>query len=405
MSELSGSKGNSKQLLKDMIRKLHAGAKVDEVKEQFKEVLAKIGPADIAQTEEELIQEGLPREEIRRLCEVHLALFKEPMAKAEALAPPGHPIHTLMEEHRILLRFADDIRESSQKVKQAKDFGSVHNETERLDHSAEHLKDSDSHYAREENVLFPHLEKHGVTQPPAVMWSEHNEIRGVEKNLYELLGMRGSMAFQDFSRELANLTGSLADMLESHFYKENKILFPTALEVIEANEWPGIRKEFDELGYCCFTPEYAREAIVREETGAPRSAPEGQISFETGDFSREELEALLNTLPVDITFVDREDRVRYFSQAKERIFPRTKAVIGRTVQQCHPQKSLHVVNQIVDDFKNGRRDVAEFWINVNERLIYIRYFPVRRNGEYLGTLEVTQDITEMKGIEGEKRLL
>jgi len=131
-----------------------------------------------------------------------------------------------------------------------------------------------------------------------------------------------------------------------------------------------------------------------------------KIIFETGSFAKEELETLLNTLPVDITFVDKNDTVRYFSQTKDRIFPRTKAVIGRKVQQCHPQKSLHVVNKILEDFKNNKGDVAEFWINLNNRLIYIRYFPVRnKNGEYLGCVEVTQDITDMKKIKGEKRLL
>jgi PAS domain S-box-containing protein len=133
---------------------------------------------------------------------------------------------------------------------------------------------------------------------------------------------------------------------------------------------------------------------------------EGMITFETGTFTKEELETLLDTLPVDVTFVDKDDTVRYFSRSKDRIFVRTKAVLGRKVQQCHPQKSVHVVNQILDDFRNGCRDVAEFWLTLNGRLIYIRYFPVRnKNGEYLGCLEVTQDITDIKTIEGEKRLL
>ncbi|MEO0107511.1 MAG: PAS domain-containing protein, partial [candidate division WOR-3 bacterium] len=112
------------------------------------------------------------------------------------------------------------------------------------------------------------------------------------------------------------------------------------------------------------------------------------------------------TLPVDITFVNKDDTVAYFSQTKDRIFTRTKAVIGRKVQQCHPQKSVHVVNQILEDFKNKKRDNANFWINMGGRLIYIRYFAVRnKNGEYLGCLEVTQDITEIQKITGEKRLL
>jgi len=130
------------------------------------------------------------------------------------------------------------------------------------------------------------------------------------------------------------------------------------------------------------------------------------LQFETGSLSKEEVEAILDSLPVDISFVDKEDRVKYFNKAEERIFVRTKAVIGRKVQLCHPQKSVHVVNNILEAFKTGKKDVAEFWIQIGDRLIHIKYFAVRdRNGKYLGTMEVTQDITGIKKIEGEKRLL
>lgn len=130
------------------------------------------------------------------------------------------------------------------------------------------------------------------------------------------------------------------------------------------------------------------------------------LQFETGSLSKEELQGVLNTLPVDITFVDKEDAVKYFSKGEERIFVRTKAVIGRKVQQCHPQKSVHIVNKIVEAFKTGKKNVAEFWIQLGDRLVHIRYFAVRdKDGKYLGTMEVTQDITEIKKIEGERRLL
>lgn len=130
------------------------------------------------------------------------------------------------------------------------------------------------------------------------------------------------------------------------------------------------------------------------------------MHFETGTLSKEEVEAIFNALPVDITFVDKEDKVKYFSKSEGRIFVRTSAVIGRKVQKCHPQKSVHVVNRILDAFKAGGKNVAEFWIDFKDRLVYIRYFPVRdKDGKYLGTLEVTQDITDIKKIEGEKRLL
>lgn len=397
---------NKKKALKELIEKLHAGAKPEEIKERFKEFLKDVGPTEISQVEEELIKEGMPREKIQKLCELHLAVFRESLEKEKILAPPGHPIHILMEEHKILLKFAEKLKDNAKEMRGAKDFDSAGKMMKQLSHIVEHVKESESHYLREENVLFPYLEKHGITQPPAIMWMEHDKIREIKKNIYKLRDTHDSMVFQDFAKQLEDVAISLADMLSNHFYKENHILFPTALKVIVENEWKNIRDQFDELGYCSFTPEYAR--ITTEEIEAPTSKPgaEGVASFETGNLSKEEIEAIFNTLPVDITFVDKDDTVRYFSQSKDRIFVRTKAVLGRKVQQCHPQKSIHMVNQILEDFKSGKTDVAEFWINFEGRLIHIRYFPVRNeNGEYLGCIEVTQDITDIKKIEGEKRLL
>ena len=132
-----------------------------------------------------------------------------------------------------------------------------------------------------------------------------------------------------------------------------------------------------------------------------------QVALETGSLTFAELDAVLNTLPIDISFVDADDTVRYYNEpAGGRIFPRTKGVIGRRVQDCHPQKSVEKVEQILTDFRAGRRESAEFWIELKGRLTFIRYFPVRDHaGGYLGCLELTQDITEIKRIEGEKRLL
>ena len=391
-------------MIKEVIKALHAGAHPDEVKERFKEALENIGPLEISKVEEELIEEGMPREEVRKLCDVHLAVFRESLEREKALVPVGHPIYILMEEHKIILQTATELKNVAQKIKEAKDFTSVSREMEQLRHIEEHLKDSESHYIREENVLFPYLEKHGVTQPPAIMWMEHDEIREIEKGLYKLIDEYQSMAFSDFSKQLEEAATSLANLLSSHIYKENNILYPTVLRVITESEWKNAREQFDELGYCCFTP---GEAIGEKVKVAKEvKEQEGATAFETGSMTKEELEAVLNALPVDITFVDKEDTVRYFNQPKERLFPRAKAVIGRKVQQCHPQKSIHLVNQILSDFKSGRRDSAEFWINLGERKVYIRYFAVRdKAGKYLGTLEATQDITEIKKIEGEKRLL
>jgi len=309
-----------------------------------------------------------------------------------------------MEEHRILQEFSEKLGDIARHVGRE---GKLEPATlSQLKHIEEHFRESESHYVREENVLFPYLEKHGVTEPPAVMWMEHNQIREIKKKLYKLIESREEMGFGDFANQLNEVASSLAALLRNHFHKENNILFPVSLRLLSDEEWRDVRQQFDELGYCCFTPEGAIGRVEEVEAPALKPEVEGEIAFETGALSREELEAILDTLPVDITFVDKDDTVKYFNQSKERIFPRTKAVIGRNVQKCHPQKSIHIVNRIIEDFKAGRRDVAEFWIQHRGHFIHIRYFPVRnRDGEYLGVLEVTQDITDIKKLEGEKRLL
>ena len=404
MSEQFGA--NKRQMLKQLLKRLHEGAPQTEVEVEFRKLAKEITPVDIAQVEEELIKEGLAREEIQRLCDVHLAVMRESLEAERLTVPSGHPLHILMEEHRLLLEFAGKLKEVAGKIRETGSSAIASAEMEHLAHIVQHLKDSESHYTREENVLFPLLEKHGITQPPAIMWMEHDKIRAIKKELYQVVEGVKNTAFADFAKRLDRVSLELAEMFSSHFFKENNILFPTALKVITEGEWQDIRQQFDELGYCCFTPEPARVSPAGAPSQKVSPQVEGMVALEVGSLSTEELEAVLNTLPVDITFVDKDDTVRYFSQSKDRIFARTKAVIGRKVQQCHPQKSVHLVNQILSDFKAGKRDSAEFWIDLKGRKIYIRYFAVRNKaGKYLGTLEVTQDITDIKKIEGEKRLL
>jgi len=395
---------NRKEELKKLIRSLHKSADPEAAKAKLKSMLGGVSSTEIARVEEELVAEGMPREEIHGLCEVHLALFRDEIEKEKIVAPEGHPVRILMEEHKILLKFTGHLNEVVKHVKKA---GKVSKgEAEHLDHIVEHLKESERHYQREENVLFPLLERHGVTQPPAIMWTEHDRIRQIEKELFAAVESRKEMEFTDFAAKLGDTAIALGAMLSNHFYKENNILFPTALNVAAADEWTDVRRQFDEVGYCCFTPEPATFEAKKSETPSPAQAPAGLIQWETGSFSLVELEAALNTLPVDVTFVDRDDTVRYFSQGKERIFVRAKAIIGRKVQMCHPQKSVHIVNGILEAFKKGTRDVAEFWLTVKGRFILIRYYAVRdKNSSYVGCLEVTQDITEIKKVEGEKRLL
>jgi uncharacterized protein len=392
-----------KKELRKLFEKLDAGAKLSDVEGEFRELIKAVSPTDIAEVEDDLIKKGMPQEQIHKLCDVHMAVLKESMSGERDLAPAGHPINILMEEHKILLGLANEAREISDGLKAGRvNFDDVEG---RLVDVAHHVKDSENHYLREENVLFPYLEKHGITQPPAIMWMEHDKIRELKKNFHNLIGTRKSKDGDEFIKDLDSVSREMVETLSSHYYKENNILFPAGLEVIEDLEWKEIKKQFDELGYCCFTPPSAVKGTQEEEEVEVRMTG-GLVSFETGQLAVEEINGIFNHLPVDITFVGKDDTVSYFSQSPDRIFTRTKAVIGRSVQKCHPDKSIHKVKMIVEDFKAGKRKEASFWINMNGKLIYIRYFPVRnKQGDYLGVLEVTQDITEISKIKGEKRLL
>jgi PAS domain S-box-containing protein len=398
---------DKKALIKEAIRQLHAGVPPEQVKEKFRHVLEGIDSLEIAKIEEELAKEGMKREEMRKLCDVHMAIFKEQLEKQQPNLQPTQPISILMEEHKIMLKLADHLVTAANKILKVTDTRYVTAEIHEVEHLAEDFTDSEKHYLREENVLFPFIEKHGITEPPAVMWLEHNEIRELKKKLPTLIKDLNEAGFQNFKDQLWETAKALGTLLQNHFYKENNILFPAALSVITPQEWVEIRKEFDEIGYCCFTPPELISIVPSTETGqAPTQALEGILQFETGSLTKEQLDGLLNVLPVDITFVDADDTVRYFNKPEDRIFVRAKAVLGRKVRMCHPQKSLHVVSKIVESFKAGKKDAAEFWINLNNRLIHIRFFAVRdNNGKYMGTMEVVQDITKIKQIEGERRLL
>lgn len=401
MTEREETRIDVKQLVKDLIKQLHEGKSPEEVKRQFRNTLQKVSSTQIAQAEQELVREGMPQEDIRRLCNVHLAVFRESLDKQKIELDADHPIYVLMEEHNVILKYIEELKSIIQSVAGAASFDDVANEMHRLGYITEHLMEVEKHNVREENVLFPYLEKHGISEPPAVMWTEHNELKEKKKQLLKLSETHGTIAFKDFAKQLADIGGYITEALSSHVYKENHILYPAALQTIDDGEWREIREQCDELGYCSFTPRY-----VKAEENTEAQASDGTVGFDTGSLTMEEVEGMLNALPVDVTFVDTEDTVRYFNKAEGRVFPRTKAVIGRKVQLCHPPKSIHVVSKVIDDLKNGRRSSADFWIDINQRKIYIRYFPVRgQNGKFLGVMEVTQDITDVKKIEGERRLL
>lgn len=388
-------------VLKEIIKDLHNGKSVEEVKAQFEEAVGNITVAEISQLEQSLMEEeGIPVSEVQRLCSVHTAIFKGSIEEIhrsdQPEDQPGHPIHTFKLENKeidLLVNFKLQLHYERFEKEDSEE--NVYKLLEDLNL----LLDIDKHYSRKENLLFPYLEKYGIYGPTQVMWGVDDGIRdaikGVKQKLMNYNGEKKAV--------LAGVYFVIREVSEMIF-KEEKILFPMALQTLTEDEWVKIAHESDEIGYCLIEPagvwKPERKAIQEEAISA------GLIRLETGILSLKQLELMMNHLPVDITFIDQDDVVRYFSHGKERIFARTKAVIGRTVQNCHPPKSVHIVEELLEDFKSGRKDSEDFWIKFKDKYVYIRYFAVRgEDGEYMGTLEFTQNINPIQEIEGEKRIL
>jgi uncharacterized protein len=396
--QLTNNPSKRQAILKQIFKDLHDGKNVNEVKAHFDAFIGKITIDEISKLQHDF--GDLSFEEMHRLHAKHTEIFRESIEEVEKTykpeEQPGHPIHTFILENKELDKLVNTQLQ-------------VHLEQFEKDDNAENiiklledinlLLDVDKHYSRKENLIFPYLETYGIYGPTNNMWRINDFIRD---------------AIKDAKMKLSSYNGDKQAVIEvlkfviqeviTMIYREENILFPMALNNFTEDEWVKIARESDEIGYCLIVPTevWKPERHALEE----KAISEGFIKMETGMLSLKQLELLLNHLPVDLTFIDQDDVVRYFSHGKERIFARTKAVIGRTVQNCHPPRSVHVVEELLADFKAGRKDTEDFWIKFRDKYVYIRYFAVRdESGKYMGTLEFTQNIDPIKAIEGEKRIM
>ena len=406
MSELINNREYRQKLLKQLIMELHEGKSVEEVKERFAKLIEGVSPSEISAMENALIREGLPVSEVQRLCDVHAAVFKgsiEQIHMAEkAEDNPGHPVFTFKAENRALERLiSKTIRPL---LNELKDNNNDEN-MQKLKEALDKLWEVDRHYLRKENLLFPFMEKYDIVAPPKVMWGVDDEIRADIKEAKRLVAENADISLVSEAVEKA------ISRVEEMIFKEENILFPMVLETLDEDEWLKIAKESDSIGYCLYTPTKEWKPVrvnveKKVQSEGEKPASEGYVKFESGILSFHEIEALLNTLPIDITFVDKDGIVKYFSMGKERIFPRTKAVIGRKVHNCHPPASVHVVEKIVEDLQSGKKEHEDFWIKKGDIYVLIRYFAVKdKNGEFMGILEVSQNIAPIQEITGEKRLV
>ena len=406
MSEIINNSRQRVDKLKELILTLHKDKSATEVQKELTELMGSVPYGEVVQAEEELIHEGLEREEVLKFCDIHTEALKGNIDTSMAKdIPAGHPVDTFLKENKALQTEINAIQHIYHKIASKNENENCNDLLKEIHQHFNNIMDVEKHYVRKENLVFPYLEKNKITGPPMVMWGKHDEIRSFLKSSIQLLREAPGVTKEEVEGFWELMFHQAIKGIEDMFYKEEQILFPMCMDTLTEIEWYEIHTQSAEIGYCLIVPtdEWKPNGTVEENK---ENMSDGKVKLSSGSFTIEELEAMLNSIPQDITFVDKDDKVRYFSQGKERIFERSKVILGREVQYCHPPSSVHIVNQIVTDFKTGAQDEAEFWIKMGGKLIHIAYYAVRnKNNEYIGTVEVSQDITKLNSLEGEQRLL
>ncbi|MCX7024200.1 MAG: DUF438 domain-containing protein [Spirochaetes bacterium] len=404
MSDDRGADGGRQAGLKAIIRKLHDGMPASAVKREFAGLIKGVSAGEVAAMEQALIDEGFPVEEVQRLCEVHVEVFENELRRGGSpKRMPGHPVHTFMAENR------EAARRVSALVRAAWAWRWWGGGRDGAAAALSGLAGIVVHYARKENQLFPFLERVGFTGPSKVMWGKHDEIRAQLKDAEAALGKDAA----GFLKTAKSLASSIRRMI----FMEERILLPNALSRLDARDWAAIRAGEGAIGYAWVRPGAEYDAAIAASASPARSggaAPSGTASspadgiveLGVGRVPLSILDLALKRLSVDISIVDADDRVLYYSDSPDRVFPRSPGVIGRSVQNCHPQKSVATVQRILESFRKKERDSALFWIRMGGRFVVIEYRALYDGaGNYRGTLEISQDAAGIRAMEGERRLL
>ncbi|SFS84747.1 hypothetical protein SAMN05216365_1234 [Porphyromonadaceae bacterium NLAE-zl-C104] len=406
MSEFINNSTQRKEMLRHLLLRLHEGDNPEILRQRLIEVLRSIPYHEVVEVEQELINSNaLSEEEILEFCDLHTAVLDGSIdLQGAKQIPAGHPVDTFKKENTAIRQQIEAYKEIKKKIADITD-AQVTGYVLQLRTIFNNFSDIDKHYKRKEYQLFPFLEKHLITGPPKVMWGKHDETRELLKNSHEALASPISGA-EELKSIVQLVLDHTVEMIAGMIMKEEEILLPMSMDTLTEDEWYKIYQETPEFGYCLIDPEdeWAPGGVKVEKQ---EYVTADAIRLSSGAFNLDELEALFLHLPIDITFVDKNDKVRFFSHSPNRVFERNRSIIGRDVRMCHPPGSVHIVEQILTDFRSGKENKAVFWMsNFQGRFIYIEYSAVRgKEGEYLGVVEVTQDITTMRKLEGDQRLL
>ena len=311
--------------------------------------------------------------------------------------PQGHPVRVYLEENILIKKLFQELFETNME-EDYQTFYNIFNQ----------IGEVEKHFARKENQLFPYLEKYGWTGPSQGMWAFHDQIRE------EIKALRKKVEIKD-STNILNESISLFNSLDHLIQVEEGKLLPRALDMLNEDDWKEMYEGDKEIGWMFASapiqyPEvkeddYVHPSADKKKRKLPFSL-ENRTHFDEGYLTPEHVNFIFKFLPVDITYVDENDIVIFYNRGEDRVFPRSAGIIGREVKFCHPPKSVDQVLKILEEFKAGRQDTAEFWIQFKGKFIHIRYFAVRDEElNYKGVIEMSQDVTDIRKLEGDKRLL
>lgn len=376
----------------------------DKLIDQFAEHCESITPAEVDDALNLLGREGVRFNDEPRVIELYHGLLQEKLAAAERnLYPEGHPVRVYMEENTLIRNLFAKLNRIAPVTEPDRELASA---------LIAELSKVEFHFLRKENQLFPLLEKHGWDSPSKNMWALHDEIRAQLKTARTLV-VDGPM--DQLNRCLGPMQSDMTRLISI----EEGTLLPNAMELLEEREWEEMREGDSEIGWMFVEEpamfptqaatkaeeEYVHPSQLTEASELP-NITEQMSHYDEGYMTPDQVNLLLKVLPLDITYVDENDRVIFYNRGEERTFPRSKNIIGREVRFCHPPKSVDTVLKILEEFKKGTQNVADFRIHVKGRYILIRYFAVRdADGIYRGVVEMSQDITDIQTLEGEQRLL
>ncbi len=396
MSEFTKHNKRRVEQLKVLFYGIIKGEKLGQLVRDNQSIIDSCVPSDVVAVVDRLVIEKVPIEELKKGINKLLNLLHKTLSEYPYYPPSKSSyLGCLVENNRLmeerLLAIKPLFRDVNKKA------GDESIKKELLDKLID-LEKYGNYYTIKENLLFPVIEKYiSEYRCLQVMWSFHDDIRRNLKSAIKMLKGEIATDMKLFNRWVGDLFFNMYAVK----FREERILFPLVQEEIEADILNALLTESMEIGFPFFQP---KNVLPDENNGTV--SDDKEIDLETGNLSVEQIKLMFNHLPVDITFVDENNKVKYFSTPKKRIFPRTKSVIGRDVHNCHPPESVHIVEQIVESFRNGKKDVASFWINIKGNMLLIQYFAVRdENGHYKGVMEVSQEIAEIRNLQGENRLL